>query len=149
MRIRCGGILLAAPWGNGGQLAPGPVSNPLGGTNVLKHLKSSEDWSEKSLGAKGFTLIELLVVIVILGVLAAVVVFSVNGISNEAETNGCKQELRTLRTAVESYRAQNTSYPASIASLEPDYLREAQPTDLLGTYTYDAGTGDVTQTSCP
>jgi general secretion pathway protein G len=135
------------PWGGWGKHPPPPDLNPLGGTNVLKHLKSSDDWSEKSLGAKGFTLIELLVVIVILGVLAAVVVFSVSGISNESETAGCAQELRTLETAIEAYRAQNPTYPASLNALAPDYIRDAS--DLLGSYTYTAATGGLTQGTCP
>jgi len=74
---------------------------------VLKHVQSSEEWNEKSLGAKGFTLIELLVVIVILGILAAVVVFAVSGISNRGQDSACKTDKRTLRTAAEAYIAQN------------------------------------------
>ena len=79
---------------------------------MLKHLKSSEAWEEKTLGAKGFTLIELLVVVVILGILGAVVVFSVRGVSKDSQQNACKTERRTLETAVESYYAANFSYAA-------------------------------------
>ena len=96
---------------------------------------------------KGFTLIELLVVIVILGVLAAVVVFSVSGITNNADTAGCKQEYRTLQTAVEAYRAEYGSYPAGISNLAPGFIRSAASADLLGTYTVSGST--VTQTKCP
>jgi prepilin-type N-terminal cleavage/methylation domain-containing protein len=39
---------------------------------------------------EGFTLIELLIVIVILGILAAVVVFAVNGITDRGEKSACK-----------------------------------------------------------
>jgi len=53
-------------------------------------------------GQGGFTLIELLVVIAILGVLAAVVVFAVNGISNNSKQSACKIDLRTLKTAVQA-----------------------------------------------
>ena len=78
---------------------------------MLKHLQSREDWNDKTLGAKGFTLIELLVVIVILGILAAVVVFAVNGITDKGKTNACKTELRTVKTAIEAYNAQEGAYP--------------------------------------
>jgi general secretion pathway protein G len=78
---------------------------------VLKHLKNNEEWNEKGLGAKGFTLIELLVVIVILGILAAVVVFAVSGITDRGKKSACKTDVRTLRTAVEAYNAQEDGYP--------------------------------------
>lgn len=50
----------------------------------------------------GFTLIELLIVIIILGILAAVVVFSVNGLNNDAKLNACKAEVRAVETAFEA-----------------------------------------------
>jgi prepilin-type N-terminal cleavage/methylation domain-containing protein len=54
---------------------------------------------------KGFTLIELLVVIVILGILAAVVVFAVGGLTDKGETSSCKIDTRTIKTAEEAYFA--------------------------------------------
>jgi prepilin-type N-terminal cleavage/methylation domain-containing protein len=98
-----------------GQVARTGINFP-GGT-LLKHLQSREDWNEKSLGAKGFTLIELLVVIVILGILAAVVVFAVSGITDKGTKSACKTEARTVKTAVEAYYAQEGSYPTSIGQL--------------------------------
>ena len=65
----------------------------------------------------GFTLIELLIVIVILGVLAAVVVFSVQGITDRGNTAACKSNVATINTAVEAYYAKNSSYPTSDADL--------------------------------
>ncbi|WP_406142067.1 prepilin-type N-terminal cleavage/methylation domain-containing protein [Streptomyces sp. NBC_01089] len=53
----------------------------------------------------GFTLIELLVVIVILGVLAAIVVFSVKGIGDKGHKSAVAADAATLRTAEESYCA--------------------------------------------
>jgi len=76
---------------------------------MLKHIKAQPDWDQKSLGAKGFTLIELLVVIVILGILAAVVVFAVSGIQDRGQESACRTDARTLRTAVEAYRAEGSS----------------------------------------
>ena len=55
---------------------------------------------------KGFTLIELLIVIVILGILAAVTVFAVRGITDKGKTSACASDQATLATAVESYFAQ-------------------------------------------
>ena len=54
----------------------------------------------------GFTLIELLVVIIILGILAAVVVFAVGGVGDKGVSASCKIDTRTLRTAEEAYAAQ-------------------------------------------
>jgi prepilin-type N-terminal cleavage/methylation domain-containing protein len=51
----------------------------------------------------GFTLIELLIVIVILGILATVVVFSVGGVTDKGEHSSCVTDERTLLTAVEAY----------------------------------------------
>ena len=66
---------------------------------------------------KGFTLIELLIVIVILGILAAVVVFAVGGITGDSEINACEAEKRAVQTAVEAYRIDNGNYPADLASI--------------------------------
>ncbi|MEQ8437468.1 MAG: prepilin-type N-terminal cleavage/methylation domain-containing protein [Ilumatobacter fluminis] len=55
---------------------------------------------------EGFTLIELLIVIVILGILATVVVFSVRGITDDGQQNACDTDYRTLEVAVEAYYAQ-------------------------------------------
>ncbi len=54
---------------------------------------------------EGFTLIELLIVIVILGILATVVVFSVRGITDQGKDNACDTDVRTVEVALESYFA--------------------------------------------
>jgi general secretion pathway protein G len=73
---------------------------------------------------EGFTLVELLIVIVILGILAAVVVFAVSGITNNAEENACETELRTVQTGVEAYFASYNSYPANATALVPGIIRD-------------------------
>jgi general secretion pathway protein G len=93
---------------------------------VLKHIQSTDEWNEKSLGAKGFTLIELLVVIVILGILAAVVVFAVGGITDRGKTSACKTDKRTLLTAGEAYIAQKspTADVSEAALVAASFLNE-------------------------
>jgi prepilin-type N-terminal cleavage/methylation domain-containing protein len=66
---------------------------------------------KRNMGQGGFTLIELLVVIAILGVLAGVVVFAVGGISNTSKDAACKAEVSTVDTAIQSFYAQENSYP--------------------------------------
>ncbi|HVT75385.1 MAG TPA: type II secretion system protein [Acidimicrobiales bacterium] len=76
--------------------------------NQIERLRKNE---------KGFTLIELLVVIVILGILAAVVVFAVSGLSDKGNTSACKIDTRTLRTAEEAYYANGQS-PSSYGTMD-------------------------------
>jgi prepilin-type N-terminal cleavage/methylation domain-containing protein len=65
----------------------------------------------------GFTLVELLIVIVILGVLAGIVVFSVSGITGRGKTEACKSTVKTVQVAGEAYYAAKGSYAATTAAL--------------------------------
>jgi len=87
----------------------------------------------------GFTLIELLIVIVILGVLAGIVVFSVSGISNRGNAAACAATEKTVQVASEAYYAKNGSYAPLMADLTPGFLQSA-PTNGV---TYAAGVVDA------
>jgi type II secretion system protein G len=91
---------------------------------MLKRIKEARE------NESGFTLIELLIVIVILGVLAAIVVFSVSGITDRGKANACKADLATVTTAVEAYYAQNGSYPTGQGDLVPGFLHAPFPSDV-------------------
>ena len=67
----------------------------------------------------GFTLIELLIVIVILGILAAIVVFAVQNLASSSATASCGSDLKTVETAVEAYKAQEGFYPTATAVTGP------------------------------
>ena len=54
----------------------------------------------------GFSLVELLVVIVILGIIAAVTVLAVRGVSDRGDESSCQEDTRRMRTATEAYFAQ-------------------------------------------
>ncbi len=82
---------------------------------MLKHLRSRT--ADKNLLEKGFTLVELLVVIVILGILAAVVVFAVGGTTENAQKSACKAERSTVESAVEAFNARLGRYPTGAAEL--------------------------------
>jgi general secretion pathway protein G len=62
---------------------------------------------------RGFTLIELVVVVLILGILAAVALPKFVGQTDNAKLNGSLQSLTVLRTAIDTYRVNNTGYPTA------------------------------------
>lgn len=72
---------------------------------------------------KGFTLVELLIVIVILGILAAVTVFAVRGITDRGQENSCATEKRAIETATEAYFADTGGDASTMADLVGTYLR--------------------------
>jgi general secretion pathway protein G len=101
---------------------------------VLQRLRAARHNDE------GFTLVELLIVIVILGVLAGIVVFAVNGITDRGELAACKADVQSVQTAAEAYYAKNTDYPATVDGLAPDFIKTIpHPTKYSVTYTRVAG----------
>ena len=104
---------------------------------------------------KGFTLIELLVVIAIIGILAAVVLVSLNSARERGRDAKRLADLEAVRLALEVYADQNLGvYPADIGSpglgpdeatfntvvgvLAADGLISAVPTDPLAGRVYVA-----------
>ncbi|MGH3733114.1 MAG: type II secretion system protein [Acidimicrobiales bacterium] len=73
---------------------------------------------ERSRSALGFTLIELLIVIAVLGILAAIVIFGLEGITGQAASAACNADAKTVSVAVNSYEAQNAGVaPDSMSAL--------------------------------
>jgi general secretion pathway protein G len=84
-------------------------------------------------GEFGFTLVELLVVIVILGILAAIVVFAVGGIQDKGTTAANKTTCSVLETAEEAYYANHNSYaldPGAQAALKTEKLLHTTNSDF-------------------
>src|SRR5579884_58056 len=77
----------------------------MGGVSVSNRLGTRRTQDQR-----GFTLIELLVVVTILGILAAVVVFSVRGVTDKGQSSAEATDAQVLRTAEEAYCAKNGNY---------------------------------------
>jgi general secretion pathway protein G len=116
--------------------------------NTRKESSMLQQFSKKR-GDGGFTLIELLVVIVILGILAAVVVFAVGGIQDRGNDSACKSDTASLRTAEEAYYASkdagNGKY-GTMSDLEGKFIAKASEyhTITLGTGGASYTIGNVT-----
>ncbi len=112
---------------------------------MRQHLQQSDAFERKNLLQKGFTLVELLVVIVILGILAAVVVFAVGGSTDKAQASSCAAEKSALGSAVEAYRASVGSYPTTITQLTTGSNRFLRSTPSW--YTVTGTTGQLAYTT--
>jgi prepilin-type N-terminal cleavage/methylation domain-containing protein len=87
----------------------------------------------------GFTLIELLIVIVVLGILAATVIFALGGVTKQSAVAACNSDAKSVEVAVEAYHAAPANTAAAWpAAIDPDltgttfggpFLRQAPSTD--------------------
>lgn len=91
----------------------------------------------KKAGAGGFTLIELLVVIAIIGILASVVLASLNSARLKSRDARRVADIKQLQLALELSFDRNRTYPALLATLATDGDIATIPNDPLGAvYTY-------------
>ena len=79
----------------------------------------------------GFTLVELMIVMAIIGVLLTVAIPSYLGAVRQAREAVLKEDLHTMRSAIDSYTADKQKAPQSLDDLVNEgYLREI-PTDPM------------------
>jgi general secretion pathway protein G len=84
---------------------------------------------EPGLIDSGFTLIELLIVIVVLGILAAVVIFAMSGVSKQSAQSACNADAKSIEVAAEAYNNQHGGFPSTVSALVPSYLHAVPSSD--------------------
>ncbi len=111
-------------------------------------------FSKKLWGIRGFTLIELLVVIAIIGVLASIVLASLNSARRKSRDARRITDIKQLQLALELYfDGEGNNYPTALAALATEGYIPTVPQDPLGgtgtcrpgyCYAYPSGTTRTT-----
>ena len=84
---------------------------------------------------KGFMILELIIVVAIIGVLAAMAVPNLTGLTDEAKVARIRSDISTLGTAAEMYYVYPASLDSLVGSREEGYLKKVpEPPDKTVTY---------------
>jgi general secretion pathway protein G len=103
---------------------------------------------------EGFTFVEIVVAVLIVGIFAAIVVFSVTSVTHRRPDPACTNEVRRVQMGIEVYKVRNNNTnPASLADLVKTHVLPAVPNSSTPSgkagFTYDPDTGTYAGGSCP
>src|SRR5262249_39642098 len=80
----------------------------------LQEASAMQDQGNKE---QGFTLIELLVAIVVVGILTAVAIVGIGGLTNKGSSSACSTSLDAARAAGAVYYANTGAYPTTFTQM--------------------------------
>jgi prepilin-type N-terminal cleavage/methylation domain-containing protein len=87
--------------------------------SVKKNPRSCLSGDKKDRREAGFTLIEIMIVIVVLGILAAVVLFALGGITGKSSRAACQADGATVSSAISDLNNEHPELFQSVASTSP------------------------------
>ena len=79
----------------------------------------------------GFSLIELLVVVTIIGILAAAAMINVRNAVRKAQETALKDNLFSMRKAIDNFSADKQRFPNGLEELVPNYIRKVPDDPML------------------
>src|SRR5688500_4134964 len=104
-----------------------PQSRPKEKVPMIERLQAKRN-------EEGFTLIELLIVIIVLGILAAIVVFAVSGTKKDALASTCKTDAKSIQLSAESVLAKQSNNYLDLTAVQQADLASETKGGLLKTY---------------
>lgn len=88
--------------------------------------------------SRGFTIVELLIVIVVIGILAALVLNTFNGVQRRSRDSQRRTDVNAIATNLELYYGDNGGYPltasmTTLTTLNPDAIKAPLNTGAVAT----------------
>ena len=98
---------------------------------MVTHVMTNTPTRRTRRSQAGFSLIELLVVVTIIGILAGAAMVNVRNAVRKAQETALKDNLFSMRKAIDNFYADKQRYPNDLEELVPNYIRKVPPDPIL------------------